>query len=117
MIRNVRAASVAVLMVSLGGCATKEQEALGNVIRGGDVPVYQGDIKRNYNVIQSVSEKRQQICGPMYYDDTAGAAWMAGAGKTLGADAIINYRSERTAMSLFSCGTFAAFGTAVKFAK
>ena len=106
-------------MLALGGCstATKEQEALGKVFRGGDVPIYLGGIDAKYTVIKQLSEARRQICGPNYYDALSGGAWMAAAGKAVGADAVINYHDVTTDRSLFSCGTFTASGTAVKFAK
>jgi hypothetical protein len=110
-------AAILTSQAALGGCATSEQHALGKILRGGDVPVYKSDITAKYTVIKELSETRQQICGPNYYDDFAGAAWMAGAAAAVGANAVINYRSTSTGMSLLSCGTFQVMATAVKIVK
>lgn len=85
----------------------------------GGVPVYYGKIKRKYKVIRKISERRVQIAGPRYYDNFSGAAWMAIAGKKIGADAVIHYDSRRIAPKniFLDTGYFEAWGTAIKYVK
>ena len=111
---------VTALLVS--SCATKEQLAIGNVVHAGGLgnkgtPVYIGDISRRYTVIKPVYEKRRQIAGPNYYDHISGAAWTSHAGSQVGADAVINFESNRIPgeIPLFDPGWFEAKGVAVKF--
>lgn len=114
------AACLGLAAIIAGGCATKEEQALGDVFSGaslGGLAVYNGDIKRKYTVIKEMRQQRRQICGAMYYDNTSGSGWMKAEGKSVGADAVIKYNWRVVEpMSLFSCGVVEATGTAVKFA-
>ena len=108
-----------VAAIAVAGCATKEEQALGNVFSGANVggpAVYQGDIKKKYRILKELRQRRKQICGAMYYDIISGSGWMKAEGKVAGADAVINYQwTVVEPLSLLSCGVVEASGTAVKF--
>lgn len=126
MLRNLLSL---IVILGVSGCVSLDQQQISgkanksigklwfNPVRDDQVPVFFGDITRTYSIIGPVSERKRQICGPNYYDAISGAVWVSHKGYDMGADAVIQFESERIRPKnpLLSCGEFEGRGVAVKF--